>query len=106
MNIDVGTRMYWVASPKLVYVVISIVPSTRREDDLLTIDGDNLTKTVSYRRHRLYSIIETGYAKLVSADAITTQPSDDCPECWGTGYYKGYGVVCSEGCHAPAGAKS
>jgi hypothetical protein len=25
-------------------------------------------------------------------------PKPDCPECWGTGYFKGYGGPCSRGC--------
>ncbi len=23
---------------------------------------------------------------------------EECPECWGTGYWRGYGVFCSKGC--------
>ncbi len=28
------------------------------------------------------------------------EEKEECPECWGTGYWRGYGVFCSKGCRA------
>lgn len=100
---QVGTKIRWNTSRGEVYVISKIVLDARTSrDDLIDIDSPKLPSPVTYYRHQLDHLIGNGHAAIVSDEApvATTQPAEDCPECWGTGYFKGYGAVCSKGCRA------
>ncbi len=102
---QVGTKLRWSNAPDEVYVVSKITLDPKKsKDDLIDIDGGNLPGPVPCRRHNLDYLIGIGLVTIVSEGEATSTTAatvdEDCPECWGTGYYKGYGVVCSKGCHA------
>lgn len=100
--IQVGDKLEWIDAFHHVYVVVKITTHNGQED-IVQLDGPNLQSgPVGYRRSVLDRLIERGMFRIVSAAVTTDQPIEDCPECWGTGYYKGYGVVCSKGCRVPA----